>query len=100
MKTLRIALIPGDGIGKEVIPAGLRVLQRAAEVTGSFSLVTTALDWSCERYLRTGAMMPADGLRILADHDAIYLGAVGHPSVPDHVSLWGLLIAIRQGFDQ
>jgi tartrate dehydrogenase/decarboxylase/D-malate dehydrogenase len=100
MRTYRIALIAGDGIGKEVIPAGLRVLQRAADITGSFRLEMTDLDWSCERFVRTGAMMPADGLRILEDHDAIYLGAVGHPSVPDHISLWGLLIPIRQGFDQ
>jgi len=100
MRTHHIALIPGDGVGKEVIPAGMRVLQRAADVAGGFRLTSTDLDWSCERYLRSGAMMPDDGLRILEGHDAIYLGAVGFPGVPDHVSLWGLLIPIRQGFDQ
>jgi len=78
----------------------MRVLRRVAEADGGFRLASTDLDWSCERYLRSGAMMPDDGLRILEDHDAIYLGAVGFPGVPDHVSLWGLLIPIRQGFDQ
>lgn len=78
----------------------MRVLRRAAEIVGGFRLATTDLDWSCDRYLRTGAMMPDDGLRILEEHDAIFLGAVGSPGVPDHVSLWGLLIPIRQGFDQ
>jgi tartrate dehydrogenase/decarboxylase/D-malate dehydrogenase len=100
MRTHRLAVIPGDGVGKEVIPVGVDVLRRAGAITGSFAIKTTDLDWSCERYVRDGAMMPEDGLRILADHDAIYLGAVGYPGVPDHVSLWGLLIPIRQGFDQ
>ena len=99
MTTYRIALIPGDGVGKEVIPIGVRALVRAGEVTGRFMLETTELDWSCERYLRVGQLMPADGLRVLAQHDAIYLGAVGFPGVPDHVSLWGLLLPIRQSFD-
>ncbi len=93
-------MIPGDGVGREVIPIGVEVLRRAGEVTDSFRITTSSFDWSCERYAREGAMMPTDGLRILADHDAIYLGAVGYPGVPDHVSLWGLLIPIRQGFDQ
>src|SRR4051794_23401970 len=84
----------------EVIPEGLRVLRRAGEVTGSFSIETADYDWSCEYYTRTGRMMPDDGLGQLADSDAIYLGAVGFPGVPDHVSLWGLLLPIRQGFDQ
>jgi tartrate dehydrogenase/decarboxylase/D-malate dehydrogenase len=100
MTTYRIALIPGDGVGQEVIPAALSVLNRAAEVTGAFTLETRAFPWSCEYYTQTGAMMPADGLRQLADFDAIFLGAVGYPGVPDHVSLWGLLLPIRQGFDQ
>lgn len=99
MATYRIAVIPGDGIGKEVIPVGLSVIRRALEITGTGRIETTDLDWSCERYAREGSMMPADGLRILADHDAIFLGAVGFPGVPDHVSLWGLLLPIRQGFD-
>ena len=100
MSSYRLALIPGDGIGREVIPAAVRVLNRAAEVTGSFSLSTHEFAWSCEHYLRTGSMMDADGLARLADFDAIFLGAVGFPNVPDHVSLWGLLLPIRQGFDQ
>jgi tartrate dehydrogenase/decarboxylase/D-malate dehydrogenase len=95
-----IALIPGDGIGKEVIPAGARVLRAAAELTGSFSLATREFPWGCEFYLRYGRMMDEDGLRQLSSFDAIYLGAVGYPTVPDHVSLWGLLLPIRQGFDQ
>jgi tartrate dehydrogenase/decarboxylase/D-malate dehydrogenase len=95
----RIAVIPGDGVGKEVVPIGLAALRRAGEVTGRFGLATTDLDWSCERHLREGAMMPSDGLRILEQNDAIFLGAVGFPGVPDHVSLWGLLLPIRQTFD-
>jgi tartrate dehydrogenase/decarboxylase / D-malate dehydrogenase len=100
MTSYRLAVIPGDGVGREVIPEGLRVLRRAAEVTGSFTIETTDYPWSCEHYLRTQLMMPADGLSKLADADAIYLGAVGFPGVPDHISLWGLLLPIRQGFDQ
>lgn len=100
MPSYRIALIPGDGIGQEVVPAALNVLNRAAEVTGAFALSTHHFPWSCEHYLRTGSMMDADGLKKLADFDAIFLGAVGFPNVPDHVSLWGLLLPIRQGFDQ
>src|SRR5437868_2936154 len=100
MTNYRIALIPGDGIGQEVIPAAMRVLDRAAEVTGSFSLSTEEFPWSCEHYLRTGSMMDADGLKRLAGFDAIFLGAAGYPNVPAHVSLWGLLLPIRQGFDQ
>src|SRR5690348_8778795 len=100
MQEYRIALIPGDGIGQEVIPAGLRVLNRAAEVTGAFRLTAEEFPWSCEYYLRTGRMMDADGLDRLGDFDVIYLGAVGYPTVPDHVSLWGLLLPIRQGFEQ
>ncbi|HET7028797.1 MAG TPA: tartrate dehydrogenase [Candidatus Limnocylindrales bacterium] len=100
MTVLSLAVIPGDGVGREVIPEGLRVLRRAGEVTGRFSIETREFPWSCEHYLATGSMMPADGLAQLADSDAIYLGAVGFPGVPDHVSLWGLLLPIRQGFDQ
>ncbi|WP_114376655.1 tartrate dehydrogenase [Elioraea thermophila] len=95
----RIAVIPGDGIGREVVPEGLRVLEAAGRRFG-FSLACTEYDWSCDRYLKTGAMMPADGLDRLREADAIFLGAVGWPGVPDHVSLWGLLIPIRRGFDQ
>ncbi|MBJ3812724.1 tartrate dehydrogenase [Streptomyces flavofungini] len=95
----RIALIPGDGIGVEVLPPARRVLDTVGARHGiGFSY--TSYDWSCERYLREGAMMPADGLDQLRDKDAILLGAVGYPGVPDHVSLWGLLIPIRRGFHQ
>ena len=99
MKTYRIAVIPGDGIGKEVVPEGIRVLEAAARRFG-FALQWREFDWSCETYLKTGAMMPADGLEQLRGFDAIFLGAVGHPSVPDHVSLWGLLIPVRRAFRQ
>ncbi len=95
----RIAVIPGDGIGKETVPEGMRVLEVAAARFG-FALEPVFYDWSCETYQRTGAMMPPDGLERLADSDAIFLGAVGFPGVPDHVSLWGLLIPIRRVFDQ
>jgi tartrate dehydrogenase/decarboxylase/D-malate dehydrogenase len=96
---LRIAVIPGDGIGNEVVPEGIKVLEAVA---GRFGLdyVWDTFDWSCQRFAKTGAMMPADGLDEIAKHDAIYLGAVGWPGVPDHVSLWGLLIPIRRGFQQ
>jgi tartrate dehydrogenase/decarboxylase/D-malate dehydrogenase len=99
MGTYRIAVIPGDGIGHEVMPEGLRALEAASAVFG-FGLELATYDWSCETYHRTGRMMPEDGLDRLRDHDAILLGAVGYPGVPDHVSLWGLLIPIRQRFDQ
>ena len=99
MTAYRIAVIPGDGIGKEVVPVGLAAARRALEVAGSQGIETTDLDWSCERYLRQGSMMPSDGLTTIADHDAILFGAVGSPSVPDHISLWGLLLPIRQAFD-
>jgi tartrate dehydrogenase/decarboxylase/D-malate dehydrogenase len=99
VKTYRVATIPGDGIGKEVVPEGIRVLDRAAAKAG-FRFAWDQLDWSCERYLETGAMMPANGLESIRSHDAIFLGAVGFPSVPDHVSLWGLLLPIRRRFEQ
>ncbi|MGI5440209.1 tartrate dehydrogenase [Streptomyces shenzhenensis] len=99
MTNHRIALIPGDGIGTEVLPAARRVLDAVAARHGlAFSY--DEFDWSCARYLREGAMMPDDGLDQLRNHDAILLGAVGYPGVPDHVSLWGLLIPIRRGFRQ
>ena len=99
MKTYRIAAVPGDGIGNEVVPEGMRVLDAAARRFG-FGLEWTHFDWSCERFAKTGQMMPADGIAQLGKFDAIFLGAVGWPSVPDHVSLWGLLIPIRRGFQQ
>src|SRR5262245_3368039 len=95
----RIAVIPGDGIGKEVLPEGMRVLEAAGRRFG-FQLDWTVFDWSCERFAKMGRMMPEDGLDQLRAFDAIYLGAVGFPGVPDHVSLWGLLIPIRRGFRQ
>src|SRR5262245_28478975 len=95
----RIAAIPGDGIGKEVVPEGMRVLDDAGRRFG-FEIEWTTFDWSCERYAETGRMMPEDGLDRLRQFEAIYLGAVGWPGVPDHVSLWGLLIPIRRGFQQ
>jgi tartrate dehydrogenase/decarboxylase/D-malate dehydrogenase len=100
MRAYRIAVIPGDGIGQEVTPEGLKALNAAAEVAGGFRLAYETFPWGCERYLAHGALMPADGLQILADFDALYFGAVGWPSVPDHVSLWGLRLPICQGFDQ
>ncbi|HEV2641799.1 MAG TPA: isocitrate/isopropylmalate family dehydrogenase, partial [Candidatus Elarobacter sp.] len=99
MKTYRIATIPGDGIGKEVLPEGIRVLDAVARKHG-FAFAWQHFDWSCERYAQTGAMMPEDGLAQIEGHDAIFFGAVGFPNVPDHVSLWGLLIPMRRGFQQ
>ncbi len=99
MKTFNIAVIAGDGIGKEVVPEGIRVLEAAGQ-RFDFRLNWNFFDWSCETYVKTGKMMPADGLQELRPFDAIFLGAVGHPSVPDHVSLWGLLIPIRRTFRQ
>jgi tartrate dehydrogenase/decarboxylase/D-malate dehydrogenase len=99
MSTFKIAVIEGDGIGHEVIPEGLRVLEAAGKKFG-LSYEMTHFDWSCEVYAKTGRMMPEDGLEQLKKFDAVFLGAVGYPGVPDHVSLWGLLIPIRRGFDQ
>jgi len=98
-KTYRLAVIPGDGIGKETTPEGLRVLDAAARRFG-FQLKLDHYDWSCETYKQTGAMMPPDGLDMVREADSIFLGAVGWPGVPDHISLWGLLIPFRRQFDQ
>ncbi|KAA5830551.1 tartrate dehydrogenase [Saccharopolyspora hirsuta] len=95
----RIALIPGDGIGQEVTPAATRVLDVVGKRHG-ITFEHDEFDWSCARYRELGAMMPEDGLDRIRHHNAIFLGAVGHPSVPDHVSLWGLLIPIRRSFRQ
>lgn len=100
MRTYRIAVIPGDGIGQEVMPEGLKALNATAEVTATFRLEYETFPWGCEHYLAHGELMPKDGLKTLAGFDAIYFGAVGWPSVPDHVSLWGLRLPICQGFDQ
>jgi tartrate dehydrogenase/decarboxylase/D-malate dehydrogenase len=99
LKKYRIAVIEGDGIGREVVPEGIRVLEAAARRFG-LSLSWQHFDWSCETYLKTGRMMPEDALQQLRPFDAIYLGAVGYPGVPDHISLWGLLIPIRRAFKQ
>ena len=99
MQTFNIAVIAGDGIGKEVVPEGIRVLEAAGHRFG-FRWNWKEFNWSCETYVRTGKMMPDDGLQQLRPFDAIFLGAVGHPNVPDHVSLWGLLIPIRRAFRQ
>ena len=99
MTSYRIAVIAGDGIGKEVVPEGLRVLEAVGRRFG-IEWRFDSFDWSCDRYARTGRMMPEDGLEQIAGHDAIFLGAVGWPTVPDHVSLWGLLIPIRRRFEQ
>src|ERR1700737_1173540 len=99
MTTHKIAVIAGDGIGKEVVPEGIRVLDAAATKYG-FSFEWDAYPWSCEYYGKHGRMMPEDGLERIRRHDAIFLGAVGFPGVPDHVSLWGLLIPIRRQFQQ
>lgn len=99
MSKYRIALIPGDGIGKEVVPAGVEVLEAAGRRFG-ISFEWDERPWGCDYYLETGRMMPPDGLKEIRHHDGIYLGAVGFPGVPDHISLWGLLIEIRREFEQ
>ncbi len=98
-KEYRIALIPGDGIGREVVPAAVEVLEAVGRKHG-VRFRWTEHDWSCDRYVKTGAMMPADGVDQVRDADAILLGAVGYPGVPDHVSLWGLLLPLRRGLHQ
>jgi len=95
----RIAVIPGDGIGKEIVPEGIRVLEAVGKGFG-IQFQWTFFPWGCEYYFTSGEMMPADGLEMLKGYDAIYLGAVGYPGVPDHISLWGLLIPIRRTFRQ
>ncbi|RMF00418.1 MAG: tartrate dehydrogenase, partial [Chloroflexi bacterium] len=101
MQEYHIAVIPGDGIGQEVCPEGLRALNAAAEISGDFRLHTETFPWGCEYYLQHGQMMPDDGLKRLESFDAIYFGAVGLPAVvPDHITLHGLRLPICQGFDQ
>ncbi len=96
----RIASIPADGIGPEVISAGLEALEAVAARDGGFRLDVTPFDWSSAYYKKHGRMMPADGLQHLETMDAIYFGAVGAPDLPDDITLWGLRLAICQGFDQ
>lgn len=100
VKTYRIASIPADGIGPEVIAAGIQALDVLAERDGGFAFDVTAFDWGSERFRQTGALMPEDGRDQIKDFDAIFFGAVGAPDVPDHVTLWGLRLPICQGFDQ
>ncbi|WP_085991611.1 tartrate dehydrogenase [Oceanobacillus senegalensis] len=100
MKSFKIALIPGDGIGPEVVAEGVKILKAIEEKDPSLSFSFTEFPWGCEYYLDHGTMMDENALDILKDYDAIYLGAVGYPSVPDHISLRDLLIKIRKGFDQ
>ncbi len=100
MKTYRIAAIPGDGIGKEVIAAGIEVLEALAAREGRFAFHYDHFDWGSDYYKRHGVMMPAKGRDLIRNHDAIFFGAVGAPDVPDHVTLWGLRLAICQPFDQ
>ena len=100
MKTYRIACIPGDGIGKEVVPAGQEVLQALAAAGANFRFEFTSFDWGGDYYRAHGKMMPDDGLEPLRDKDAILFGSAGDPHIPDHITLWGLRLKICQGFDQ
>ncbi|MGI6368139.1 MAG: tartrate dehydrogenase [Anaerolineae bacterium] len=100
MNKYRIAVIPGDGIGVDTINEALATLATVCEVHGGLSLEFEQFPWGCTYYLQHGRMMPEDGLSTLAGFDSILFGAVGYPSVPDHVSLWGLLLPLRQHFDQ
>jgi isocitrate/isopropylmalate dehydrogenase len=102
MRHYNLAVMPGDGIGPEVITEGVAALQAVAELDGGLKFETQDYDWGSERYLRHGAMMPEDGLKVLEarDYNAILVGPVGDPRVADHITLWGMLLPIRQGFDQ
>ena len=100
MKVFQIAVIPGDGIGPEVTREAVKVLNTVSAIDGSFRFEFSEYPWSCAYYLKTGQMMPEDGLEQLKGFDAILLGAVGYPDVPDHISLRGLLLKLRHGFDQ
>ena len=100
MKTYEIAVIPGDGIGPEVIAEAVKVLKAVSAADGRFDMHFTEFPWGCEYYLKTGQMMPDNGIEVLSKYDAILLGAVGYPGVPDHISLRELLLRIRHEFDQ
>ncbi len=100
MQDYHVAVIPGDGIGQEVTPEGVRVLDAVGELTGAYKMRYDNFPWGCEYYLKTGRMMADDGLKTLKEFDIIYFGAVGFPSVPDHISLRGLRLPICQGFEQ
>ena len=100
MKTYRIAAIPGDGIGTEVVSAGIEVLHALASREGSFQFKVDHFDWGGEYYKKHGRMMPENGRSLIRNHDAILFGSAGHPDIPDHITLWGLRLAICQPFDQ
>jgi tartrate dehydrogenase/decarboxylase/D-malate dehydrogenase len=100
VKTYRIAAIPGDGIGTEVIEAGVQVLRAVGQRNGGFALAVDTFDWGGAYYKRHGRMMPVDGRDQIKGHDAILFGSAGHPDIPDHITLWGLRLAICQPFDQ
>jgi len=100
MTHYKIALLPGDGVGKEVIPEGVKVLAAASRITNSFTIETQEFPWGSDYYLKHGQMMPDDALDILREFDAIYLGAIGHPDVPDHIGVGQVVFKIRQGFNQ
>lgn len=100
MSAFKVAVIPGDGIGPEVLEEGVKVLKTISTLDKEITFEFGYFPWGCEYYLKHGKMMDEDGMERLAQFDAIYLGAVGYPGVPDHISLWGLLLQIRKGFDQ
>lgn len=100
MMIKKIAVIAGDGIGPEVVEEGIKVMKKAAELKGGINFEFTYFPWGCEYYLEYGRMMAEDGIDQLKEFDAIYLGAVGYPGVPDHISLWDLLLVIRKEFEQ
>jgi tartrate dehydrogenase/decarboxylase / D-malate dehydrogenase len=100
MKTYKLAAIPGDGIGAEVVSAGIEVLEALATRDGSFRFKVDHFDWGGEYYKKHGRMMPENGRDQIKNHDAILFGSAGHPDIPDHITLWGLRLAICQGFDQ
>ena len=100
MKTFSIATIPGDGIGKEVVPAGQQVLEALAKTSSTFRFEFENFDWGGDYYRTHGVMMPADGLDAIRNKDAILFGSAGDPDIPDHITLWGLRLKICQGFDQ
>jgi len=100
MNRYRIATVPGDGVGAETVEQAVETIRVVCQVHGGLQLSFDQYPWGCQYYLREGRMMPADGLRILGDYDCLFFGAVGWPSVPDHISLWGLLLPIRQAFEQ
>lgn len=100
MRTYKIAAVPGDGIGTEVVSAGIEVLNALAKRDGNFSFTVDHFDWGGELYKKTGRMMPEDGREQIRNHDAILFGSAGHPEIPDHITLWGLRLNICQPFDQ